>query len=108
MTTPLDLPTLIAQMPHVAKIAHAEKAKPEVQQQLFGPLIQEQIREAQGKVQQVGKKQRTDAVDRDGKQQEQQQAQSERKNKEKEVDDDPDTGYSDPSPWAGNIINVKI
>jgi len=106
-TTPLDLPTLIAQMPHVAKIFHAEKAKPEVQQQIFGPLIQEQIRKSQGKVQQVDKKEKTDPINRDGKQQEQ-QAQTERKQQEKEVDDDPDTGFSDPSPWAGNIVNVKI
>lgn len=106
-TTPLDLPTLIAQMPHVAKIFQAEKAKPEVQQQLFGPLIQEQVRQAEGKVQQVDKKERTDPVDRDGKQS-QQQAQPEQERKKKEQDDDPDTGYSDPSPWAGNIVNVKI
>jgi len=109
MTTPLDLPTLIAQLPHVAKIFQAEKAKPEMQQQLFGPLIREQVRKDQGKVQQVNKKEQTAPVDRDSKHhQPQQQAHAESKRKGKESDDDPDTGSSDPSPWSGNIINVKI
>ncbi|QJB57953.1 hypothetical protein [Pseudodesulfovibrio sp. zrk46] len=106
-TTPLDLPTLIAAMPHVAKLAHAEKVKPDVRQQLFGPLIQEQIDKNQDKVQQVNKKEKTEPVDRDGKQQHQ-QAQPKSKQRKKEVDDDPETGYSDPSPWSGNIVNVKI
>lgn len=106
-STPLDLPILISQLPYVAKIAHAEKAKPEVQKQLFGPLINEHIRKNEDKVQQVDKKDKTDPVDRDGKQQEQ-QAHPQKERKEKEPDDDLDTGSSNPSPWSGNIVNVKI
>lgn len=106
-TTPLDLPILIAQMDHAAKIIHADKAKPEVERQLFGPLIQEQLRKNEGKVQQVDKKEGTEAVDRDGHNQDQQTA-SEREHKEKEPEDDPETGASNSSPWSGNIVNVKI
>lgn len=106
-TTPLDLPVLIAQMDYAAKIVNADKAKPEVERQLFGPLIQEQIRKNEGKVQQVDKKEGADPVDRDG-QNQQQQAAPEKERKEKEPDDDPETGASDPSPWSGNIVNVKI
>lgn len=107
-TTPLDLPVLISQLPFVQKIAHAEKAKPELQQQLYGPLIQKQLTEREGTVQQVEKRTKTDPIDRDGHKDEEQQAASERKKKEVEDDDTPDTGSSNPSPWAGNIVNVKI
>lgn len=107
-STPLDLPILIAQLPYVAKIAHAEKATPDIQKQLFGPLINEHIRKNQSKVQQVEKKQETAPIDRDGKQN-QQQAQPERKQKEKEDKEEaPESGSSTLSPWSGNIINVKI
>jgi len=105
-STPLDLPILISQLPYVQKIAHAEKAKPEIQKLLFGPLIAEHLKKNEEKVQQVEKKEKTNPVHRDGQQKEQQQAASERK--EKDEDDDPDTGSSNASPWSGNIVNVKI
>lgn len=106
--TPLDLPVLISQLPFVQKIAHAEKAKPEVNQQLFGPLIQEQLRRREGMVQQVNKKEPTDPVDRDGHNNEPQEASSQRQEKERREEDSPDTGASSGSPWSGNIVNVKI
>lgn len=106
-STPLDLPVLISQSHYVAKIVHAEKARPEVERQLFGPLIQKQISQNTDKVQQVDKKEKTTPVDRDGRQN-QQQAAPERKDQEKKTDDDPETGSSNPSPWSGNIVNVKI
>ena len=107
-STPLDLPILISQLPYVQKIAHAEKAKPEIQQQLFGPMIQEQLRKREGVVQQVQKKDEADPVDRDGRNDQRQEATSERKKKEVDEEESPDTGSSNPSPWAGNIVNVKI
>jgi hypothetical protein len=106
-TTPLDLPILISQLPFVQKIAHAEKAKPEINQQLFGPLIQEQLRQREGTVQQVQKKTAMDPVDRDGHNDQHQEASADRKDREPESDD-PDTGASSGSPWSGNIVNVKI
>jgi hypothetical protein len=106
-TTPLDLPILISQLPFVQKIAHAEKATPEINQMLFGPLIQEQLRQREGKVQQVQKKTATDPVDRDGHKEQRQEAAPEHKHRERD-EDDPDTGASDGSPWSGNIVNVKI
>ncbi|WP_338667058.1 hypothetical protein [Pseudodesulfovibrio methanolicus] len=106
-TTPLDLPILISQLPFVQKIAHAEKATPEINQMLFGPLIQEQLRQREGKVQQVQKKTATDPVDRDGHNHQRQEAAPEHKKRDRD-EDDPDTGASDGSPWSGNIVNVKI
>lgn len=106
-SSPLDLPILISQLPYVAKIAHAEKARPEIEQQIFGPLLQKQIQKNEGKVQQVDKKEKTSPVDRDGKRNEQ-HAQSHNERQQKEIDDDPKTGSSNQSPWSGNIVNVKI
>ena len=106
-STPLDLPILISQLPYVAKVALAETNKAEVQKQLFGPLINEHIRKNESKVQQVDKKEEVASVDRDGHQHHEQQAMSDRKKQEKE-EDSPDTGSSSASPWAGNIVNVKI
>lgn len=107
-STPLDLPILISQLPYVSKIAHAEKAKPEIQKTLFGPLITEHLHKSGEKVQQVEKKEKTEAVDRDGKQNEQQQTSSKRKEKDETDEDSPESGSSSGSPWSGNIVNVKI
>lgn len=107
-STPLDLPVLISQLPFVQKIAHAEKAKPEVQRELFGPMIQEQLRKKDGTVQEVNKKTRTDPVDRDGRNNDKQEAASERKQRDQDDEESPETGSSNASPWAGNIVNVKI
>jgi hypothetical protein len=106
-TTPLDLPILISQLPFVQKIAHAEKVKPEINQQLFGPMIQEELRRREGTVQQVQKKAATDPVDRDGHNDQRQEASPEHQDRQRD-EDDPDTGASDGSPWSGNIVNVKI
>jgi len=106
-STPLVLPTMIAQTDLAAKIVHADKVKPEAERQLFGPLLQEQVRKDQGKVQQVEKKEATAPVDRDGHNSEQQTA-PDRERKEKEKEESPETGASNSSPWSGNILNVKI
>ncbi|WP_285905759.1 hypothetical protein [Pseudodesulfovibrio pelocollis] len=108
-SSPLDLPVLISQLPYVAKIAHAEKAGPDIRKQLFGPLIQEYIRKNESKVQQVEKKEATAPLDRDGHQQQQGQQQlAEREAGEKESEDKDETKPSNTSPWTGNIVNVKI
>ena len=107
-TTPLDLPILISQLPFVQKIAHAEKAGPEIKKALFGPLITEHIRKNKDKVQIVGKKEQTTPVERDGKKNEQHHAASERNEKMKDEEESPETGSSTASPWSGNIVNVKI
>lgn len=94
-------------MPHVAKIVHAERAKPEVERQLFGPLLQERLREKEGTVQQIDKNEHASAVDRDGRQASQQGA-SGKKRQDKQHESDKETESANPSPWSGNIVNVKI
>ncbi|WP_250645467.1 hypothetical protein [Salidesulfovibrio onnuriiensis] len=90
------------------KLANAELVKSDIQKQLFAPVIAEHLRK-QGKeqVQGIDKKEKADAIDRDGSnKQEQQFQQQERKGKE--ASDKEETSPSTDSPWAGNIINVKI
>lgn len=106
-STPLDLPGVIAQLPLAQKLVNAEQAKPEVQRDIFGPMITEQQRLQDSKVQQVKKKEAAEAVSRDGGNQEQgQQDVGERK--EKQEPEEQETLSSNASPWAGNIINIKI
>ncbi|WP_041720073.1 hypothetical protein [Pseudodesulfovibrio piezophilus] len=106
-STPLDLPILISQLPYVARLAHAEKAKPEIEKQIFGPLLQEQLKKKQGKVQQVDKKQRLSQVDQDGRGANQQTL-SERHPQQEDTDEQLETETSNHSPWSGNIVDVKI
>lgn len=106
--TPLDLPTLISQLPYMQKIANAEMVKADIQKQLFAPIIAEHLRK-QGKeqVQSIDAPEGTDAVDEDGSnKQEQTLQQNDRQSKESE--EKQETVTSNASPWAGNIINVKI
>ncbi|KAB1443649.1 hypothetical protein [Pseudodesulfovibrio senegalensis] len=105
-SSPLDLPVLISQLHYVQKFAHAEQTSPALQKQLFGPIIAEHLRQ-QGKeqVQNIDPKEKTNAVDRDGKgNTPQQHAEEQKEQKEKEQE----TITSNASPWAGNIVNVKI
>lgn len=105
---PLDLPVLISQLPYVQKLAHAEKAKPEIQKALFAPVIAEHLRKAEGKVKNVEKRDKTNPVDQDGKKREEPQAPLKRKAKTDEPVEEVETEPSNSSPWSGNIVNVKI
>lgn len=108
-STPLDLPILFSQLPHVQKLANAELAKPELQKQLFGPMIAENLRkQGREQVQNIEKKDKTDAIDRDGSNKQEQEFQNPDKGKNKEAAEEQQTTTSNASPWAGNIINVKI
>lgn len=107
-TTPLDLPVLISQMPYAARLVHVEKASPDMQKQLYNPLVHANVQKEQAKVQEVNKKTRTSEVDRDGRQ-EQQFAQSESgRHPEEEEAEEQETNPASASPWSGNIVNVKI
>lgn len=106
-TTPLDLPVLISQMPYAARITHVEQASADIQKQLYNPLIHETVQKEQSKVQEVNKRAKTSRVDRDGGN-DGQQGQSDGKRKEKKSEEEQETSSANPSPWSGNIVNVKI
>ncbi len=105
--TPLDMPVIISQLPHLQPLVNAEQAKNEVGTNAFAALVDRQVREKEERVQGVAKQQAAEAVDRDGGrgQEPQHHAQGRRPGQEKE---DPQATTSNASPWAGNIINIKI
>lgn len=108
MTTPLDYPTLISQLPQVSKLVNAEMLHPELYRELNAPLMEQKLREEQAKVQQVEKTDRSSAVDRDG-----HNASGgggggpHHERKEREPAEDEGLA-SNASPWSGNLINIKI
>lgn len=104
-STPLDLPVLISQLPHAAKIANIEHAKHDVKQSLFAPLIREHVLREQNKVREVQKKESVEETRRDAHHQNHQQAAGERKKQDSE---EQETKSSNPSPWAGNIVDIKV
>lgn len=106
-SSPLVLPVLISQLHYVQKFAHAEQTKPELQRQLFGPIIAEHLKQQQKQVQGVEPKEKTTAVDRDGKGNDQ-SSQQQAKEREEQQEEKQETITSNASPWAGNIVNVKI
>ncbi|MEF2145007.1 MAG: hypothetical protein V3573_06140 [Desulfovibrionaceae bacterium] len=107
MSSPIDYPTLISQLPFVSKLATAEQTHPEVRQELFGPLLLKKQKEEQERVQEIEKKEKTEMVTRDGKNPSGGQQQGERQKRE-EADPEEQAMASNASPWSGNIVNRRI
>lgn len=107
MPTPIDLSTLLAQMPHAAKVQNAVNAHPEAQQAMLGQHVAE-LRKREGKkIEQVNKKEGSSSVHKDRNPNEKRGLElSGRKKRDREEDEEQDS--SAPSPWSGNIINLEI
>lgn len=111
-SSPLDLPILISQLPNVQQMMGPQHVPAEAQQMLFGQLVAENQRKEEQTVQQVDKGEGLDAMGRDsgGNKNASQHAprQARSRQPDQEQPDTPGTQSSNASPWAGNIINVKI
>ncbi|CCO24961.1 hypothetical protein [Maridesulfovibrio hydrothermalis] len=107
MPGPVDMPIIISQLANVQKISNSEITKAQMQQTLMiNPAEQEKNKEAQKQIQKIDKEEGPNTVQDEGSSNTQQHASSRRKKKEeKEQDEGHETK---PSPWSGNIINVKI
>jgi hypothetical protein len=108
-TTPLDLPILISQLPNMQQIAGSHIIPQDAQQALFGQMVAENQRRVDHTVQQVEKKEGMEPISEEagGKNSSPRFARQRRK-PPPETQPEPDTQSSNASPWAGNIINVKI
>ncbi len=110
-TLPVDYPVLVSQLPFVSKLATAEQTRPEVRQEVFGPLITQELqKQAKEEVPVISSSEKNLAVDRDGKgnsqtPQSQQQDQHAAQDPQKE---EMDSHPGNDSPWAGNLINKRI
>ena len=113
-SSPLDLPILISQLPNVQQVLGPQHIPHEAQQVIFGQMVAENQRKEEHNVQEVEKEEGLDAMGRDSggnNKQAQQQAQQRVARPKPPPEPEQTTGgtqSSNASPWAGNIINVKI
>lgn len=108
-TTPLDLPILISQLPNMQQIAGSHIIPQDAQQALFGQMVADQQRKVEQTVQEVEKKEGLEAIGPEhGGNKSSSGNMRQRRRHPQENEPAPDTQSSNASPWAGNIINVKI
>lgn len=108
MPTPIDLSTLLAQMPHAAKVHNASSSHPEAQQAVLGQHVADLRKREKRKIEQVQKKQGSAGVDKDRNPDEKRGLYlSGRKKRDAEEEED-DQAKEPSSPWSGNIINLEI
>ncbi|OIO00830.1 MAG: hypothetical protein AUJ49_09120 [Desulfovibrionaceae bacterium CG1_02_65_16] len=110
---PLDLPILISQLPNVQQLLGPQHIPAEAQQALFGQIVADTQRKEEHNVQEVEKQDGLDAMGRDSggnNKEAQQQAQRQLARRTPSAHEEAlsSTQSSNASPWAGNIINVKI
>lgn len=106
MSTTINLPVLLAQLPHLAKVTAAQQESPKTQAEFSEALARQREQQDRTKVQEVDKKQKTSAVDDEHKQQARQQADKRNDDPDQEPEEEQDPPAK--TPWAGNIINLKI
>ncbi|WP_320170411.1 hypothetical protein [Maridesulfovibrio sp.] len=103
----IDMPLIISQLANVQKISNSEVTKAQMQQSLMiNPAEQEKNKEAQKQIQHIEKDEGSQSVNEDGGGNAEQHA-SPRKRKRDTPEEEPKK-EAKPSPWSGNIINVKI
>ncbi|MDO9082035.1 MAG: hypothetical protein Q7U56_01985 [Humidesulfovibrio sp.] len=107
-STPLDLPILVSQLPSMQQIAAAHLVPHEAQQVLFGQMVAEHQRKDEQKVQEVEKKEGLEALGPETGGKNSTPGFARQRRPQPEALPQPDTQSSNASPWAGNIINVKI
>ena len=106
MSTTINLPVLLAQLPHLAKVTAAQQESPKTQAEFSEELARQRQTQAKSKVQKTEKKSRSSVVDDEEHNQEKQQAGERRNQSEEEPEEELET--TSKTPWAGNIINLKI
>jgi len=111
-SSPLDMPVLISQLPNLQQTLASQYVPAEAQQALFGQLVADNQRKEEHSVQVVEKDDGLNAMGQDsgGNKEAPQQAAQQRSRKHFPTTEETlgDTQSSNASPWAGNIINVKI
>jgi len=106
MAGPVDMPLIISQLANVQKISNSEVTKAQLQQSLMiNPAEQEKNKEAQKQVQQIEKEEGSQAVQDESNNAKQHTSSRKRKKKEPDAEEEKE---NKPSPWSGNIVNLKI
>lgn len=107
MPTSVNFPVLLAQLPHLQELAGADKARPEMAAAFNEQLAAEAQKKENEQVQKVEKQEALAATgdkpsdDRPG-----HRGSRRRKQRETEPEEEDDSRAA--SPWAGNILNLKV
>ncbi|MBU1003334.1 MAG: hypothetical protein KKE73_12550 [Proteobacteria bacterium] len=107
MSTTINLPVLLAQLPHLAKIASAHQESPKTQAEFAEQLAREQNERAKDQVQKTEKLEKTTVTAEHQKEERKKQSASDRREHEPQEEQEEEQAPLK-SPWAGNIINLKI
>ncbi|NJB67053.1 hypothetical protein GGQ74_000693 [Desulfobaculum xiamenense] len=107
MSTNINLPVLLAQLPHLAKLTSAEQTRPDTQAAFSQRLAREEEKRRQESVEEVEKQDRPKAVG-DEKRKDHRRDQRMRERERKADEEKEDAPAPSKSPWSGNIINRKI
>ncbi|SKA86811.1 hypothetical protein SAMN02745704_02007 [Paucidesulfovibrio gracilis DSM 16080] len=106
MSSPIDYPILVSQLPFVSKLATAEQTHPEVRQEQFANLLSQQQQAERARVKEIEKKEKSSTVTRDGGGSGQGQTGQQAREKSPPKEEPPLA--SNASPWSGNIINKRV
>lgn len=109
MSTTINLPVLLAQLPHLAKVTSVAQSAPKTQAQFAEELSREQEIRQRNQVQEVDEQEKSTAVkDEDSYGEETPRQAADRRRDAQEEESETETESTPRSPWAGNIINIKI
>lgn len=107
MPASINLPVLLAQLPHLSKLTSIEQARPDVQAELSERLARAEELRRKSSVEETEKTKHPKPVD-DEKQGGAQHRQSMRQKNQQQENEEEDAKAPSKNPWAGNIISTKI
>jgi len=106
MSTSINFPVLLAQLPHLQELAGADKARPEMAAAFNEQLAAETQKKEQSQVQKVEKQDNLDAAGE--KPEERPGYRGSRRRKRQAPEPEEEDASRAASPWAGNILNLKV
>jgi len=102
----IDLTTIFQAIPYVQNVAHAELVQPEVSLAASQVLAQQALTEQNKQTPRIEQQDAADAVG--DQKQRQSQGQRQRRSRRHPEPESQETQASNPTPFAGHIINLKI
>lgn len=103
----IDLPTVIQVMPYAAQVAQADMDRPEIQMAVTQALAQQALEDANKQTQPVEEQEALATVRDDTKEGHGRGKPFQRQRRDREPEDE-ETQSADASPFAGQIIDLKI
>lgn len=103
----IDLPTVIQVMPYAAQAAQAEMDRPEIQMAITQALARQTLEDANKQTQPVEQQEQLDTVHKEAKDGRGRNRSFKRPRRERTPQTE-ETQSGDPSPFAGQIIDLKI